>query len=251
MIIFRSIVSHSPLLLPCIQGKNKEEYLSLTRKAYQELVGRLYQKKPDTIIFISPHPMKEVANFLINFQSTYKISFPYFGDFDTYGDFQGEPLIFSQMTTFFRTTSFPISSFSSHVLDYGSGIPLSFFLPQLKETHILPLYTSETLSDKLHVSFGEELSSLLEESPRRIALMVSLDLPRNDQGFNKLILDALQNNQLHELYSGDQNVIQMETCSKKPLHLLSGFLKESRYQSEVLSHEIHEGSGLLMALLQL
>ncbi len=250
MIVSMAIVSHSPLILPYIQKKESDEFFVSLLAAYQELEGRLYQKKPDTLVFISPHSLKEKRNFLINFHPSFKISFPHFGDFENYGEFSGESVLTSLVTSHFRTREFPLSTFSSPLLDYGTGIPLTFFVPHLRETRILPLYTSEQLPNTTHKIFGEELLLPLDESTRRVAIIVSIDLQHNTSQTDETFLTVFKENNFNRITDIDTVSLEnIKACSYKPLFLLSGLLKEKQYHSETLFYDTSKESNILMALL--
>lgn len=250
MIISIAIVSHSLLLLPQIQKKEENKTLINFLASYQELEGRLYQKKPDTLFFLSPHAPKESASFLINFNPTFKISFPHFGDFENYGEYLGESVLFSALTSYFRTKEFPLAAYSSEILDYGTGIPLALLASHLRETRILSLHTSEQLSDEIHQSFGEYLFPLLDESPRRIAIVVSLDLERNTSEMNEILFNAFKKNNLNIFTNREKTTPHdIHTCSDKPLLLLSGLLKETQYQSEILFYDAFKENNMFLALL--
>lgn len=249
MIVFSSIVPHSPLLLPRLE---KEEDCAATLSALGAMEKSLYAAKPDVLLFISPHPSVTAATFLVNISPQYSVDLSSFGDYHSYPEFDGDVRLASDMKTSCHRSDFELASISQTQLDYGTSIPLLLLGEHLRDSKVLPLHSS-TLAAARHLEFGKFLSPVLHETNARIAIIASVDMHKDAQArADALLIEKIQAADLEAIASlPPENFLESSSCAQKPLSLLAGLLEGLDFKVGALSHEVAGKTGLLTCELDL
>lgn len=258
MIVFAAFTPHSPLLIEAI-GKENTRALSETREAMMHLSEELYASRPDVILMIATHRGAHKEAFAMNLHDEYFIDFQEFGDHSSYGDFEPDLELATQIQRQFRNDDLPFTLDSDANLDYGVGVPLSFFATLPVKRTIVPI-TYSFLPPKAHVQFGRLLREVCSASSKRIAIVASGDLSHTlssdapagyhpaGEEVDLLFKQSIEHNSLAQLLAADQQLLeQSHECAYKPLLILFGILEKIPVRPEILSYEHPFGVGQLVA----
>ena len=257
-IIKSYLLPHSPLLIPEI-GKANHSLLTKTSTAYQNIQKELVEKNIEIIVIISPHNNPQSDHFLINCAPEMDISFQYFGYIPPKTIVKGAIHLADQIKNGFKDTSL-LQSLSETSLDYGSGIPLYLLTKQNKDLRVINITPAENLDLAAHFDFAENLAKILDDSPKRIAVIASGDLShrlmRKSPGgyspkgtkFDNKIIEFLSHPEtaIENILGLDQRLIRdASECGLKPITILLGILKNKNWTPNILAYQTDFGVGYL------
>ncbi|MFA6551821.1 MAG: class III extradiol dioxygenase subunit B-like domain-containing protein [Patescibacteria group bacterium] len=257
MLIFAGITPHSPLLIPAV-GKENTKKLGATINSLNELEDDFYASQIDTLLIITPDDTINKKSFVINFSPAYGGNFSEFGDFSLKPAYRGDNALAFIIKDAFKKQEL-IKLTTVEKLSHHSLVPLHFLGAHKKDFKILPFHTAE-FDFAAHFNFGADLIEVILDSPKRIAVISSLEtssqLSKNSPGgyspkakkFDQKIIDLLKNKRYSELAE-----ISPEQADKagfneiKALLILAGMMSKINHQTDVLSYEAPFGVGNLTA----
>ncbi|MBD3251597.1 AmmeMemoRadiSam system protein B [Candidatus Uhrbacteria bacterium] len=261
MLVLSAIVPHSPLLAQTI-GKQKRDALHATLKAFVEIEERLYTKKIETVVMISPHAAHYPDAFSANMAPSFTGTLKTFGDHDTHVNIPADIALLDTLQRQFRTTEhLPFTLSSNEELDYGFTIPLLLLSRHLKNTKLVPLAPSQ-LGPQSHLEFGQELRRIIDETSTRTAFIASADLSHRltehspggmsveGPAFDATIRAKLAAMDTEGLLSMDLEAIEAAgQCGYLPIVTLAGLLDGTNTTYRELCYEAPFGVGYLTALI--
>lgn len=261
MLVFSAITPHPPILIPTI-GQDSLEQIKKTKEAMQELARDFYVSQPGTVIIISPHGKLLENAFTLNTSPEFTVSFKQFGDLETELKFMGDVELAYQVKEALET-EIPLQLISDPELDHGVGVPLYYLGQNTKNIKVVSLgYTSADL--KTHFALGQELTEIIRQSPKRIAVVASGDLshcltkqapaPYSPQGkkFDKKLIELLKEKEIDSILNLEPKFIQAAAeCGLKSVVILLGVLSEFNYTPQILSYQGPFGVGYLVCNFEL
>ncbi len=259
MIVHASIAPHSPALLPTI---SKEHFSELAQTIQSlEIVSQHAQKEqPDTILLIAPHDThSEEGKLTIHVPPVYKATFEEFGDLATTLTFTSDPLLADSLKTHLLKSGIGVVYDSDEHLEYSSSVPLAFYTKSY-QPKILVIHPSYSAHLKDYHRIGTLLQPVLQESPKKIAVIASADLSHclseaAPGGYKPEALKC-ENDILRMIKSGrtsrllklDEGMIaNYEICGLPSILVLLGILEPMHHTANVLSHEAPFGVGHIVA----
>jgi AmmeMemoRadiSam system protein B len=255
MLVFAAITPHPPIMIPNVGGDNLKQ-ISNTVSAMEKLGDLLAEKKPDSLIIISPHGELLADAFTVNLAPAFSANFKNFGDFITEMKFPNDAVL-AQMIK--EETTLPISYSNNEELDHGAAAPLFYLTKKNKDLPIVPLgYSLLTYED--HFKFGVELQKIINKTDKKIALIASGDLSHrltskapagfSPKGniFDERLISLLKEKDAQGILTFDKKLIEEAgQCGLRSILILLGVLNDIEYQPNVLSYEGPFGVGYLAA----
>ncbi len=255
MIKFACITPHPPILIPSI-GKENLAYLEKTKNSLEELAKNAKEKKIKTLIIISPHGQIEKDYFTINASPDFEVNFENFGDFSTKFNAKSDTGLIYGIKEELEEKNL-IKTIGNSLLDHGSAVPLYYFIQELKDVNIVPIYYSD-LNLEENYNFGKELKKLLARYKKNIGIIASGDLshrlnknapagysPRGAK-FDKKLIDLLKNKKSQDILEMDEELIhEAGECGLRSIAVLLGLMEDIEYDPKLLSYEGPFGVGYL------
>lgn len=251
-----AIVSHSPILIPEI-GKVNQQILNKTAEAYDELARQLQGNDIETIIIISPHGQSQADRFTINAGLDLTIDLSDFGYLGNGRKFKSDFDIIGEIK---KSANSEIQVINKVKMDYGTSVPVHLLTKNMPDVKIVSLTYAKDLSLEDHFLLGESIKAIIDNSPKRIALIASGDLshrlkkispagysPKGAKFDNKLI-EYLNNPETvrTNILSMDNNLIKdASECGLRSIAVLLGALSSVSYTPQMLAYQTELGIGYL------
>ena len=260
MISFAAITPHPPIIIPGIGQEDDLRLVADTIASMQKLGGELEAVNPDLLVIISPHAPLEPYSFGINRQRHLEGSFSDFGldrSFRLDNDLQVvDRIMFAGKN---NDEDVPVHTFESH-LDHGALVPL-FYLARNIQPAVVHLSFS-FMSLERHFNYGEIIGRILEQDPRKVAIIASGDLshrltknapagysPRGAE-FDHELISMLSNNFIGNILGLKPAFTdEVGECGLRSIVMSLGMLKHKKYSFSLLSYESPFGVGYLTARL--
>ena len=253
------VVPHPPIILPEV-GRGEEEKISATTKAYQEVMRRVVELNPDTIVITSPHSIMYNDYFHISPGESAR------GDMSQFRAPQVDITInydtefVKRLSELAASENVPAGTMGerSAKLDHGTMLPLRFLEQaglDLGKVKFLRIGLSG-LNAATHYKFGQEISRVADELNRRVVFVASGDLSHKlkedgpygfiSEGpqFDKEVMEILGDGKFLELLTMDQTMCSRAAeCGLRSFWIMSGALDRKAVTSESLSYEGTFGVG--------
>lgn len=256
-LVLGAITPHPPLILAPI-GKEKARDLKKTAKAFQLLEEDFYAAQPETVLILSPHGPFSPDAFSLNLAQHYISDMTEFGDISTKLRFDADFDLLTRLRDCARTSHIPVHFAHQENIDYGAAIPLSFLLPHLPKTKIIPIHYS-SLDYVTHFEFGRVLQQEILNSSKRIAVIASGDLshrlsedspagfsPRA-KIFDQKVIEGLSSLDHAKLLKIDPELVtEAHECGLRAFLILLGIFNSVNARFEQLSYEHPFGIGYLL-----
>lgn len=255
MLCFSALAPHPPIMIPNVGGKNLKK-IKNTVSAMEKLSDMLAEKKPDSLIIISPHGVLLPQAFTINLSPNLNASFKNFGDFITEMIFLNDTVL---AQTIKEETTLPTIYSNSEELDHGAAAPLFYLTKKIKDLPIVPLGYC-FLSYEEHFKFGFELQKIINKTEKKIAVIASGDLSHrltpdapagfSPQGniFDEKLVNLIKEKETQGILNLDKHLIEEAgECGLRSLIILLGILNHIEYRPKILSYEGPFGVGYLVA----
>lgn len=257
------LLPHPPIVVPEV-GKGEEQKIIDTIKGFDAVGKEIAQKKPDTIIIITPHGTM--------FQDAVSISYEddLCGDLGRFGassvsmktrvnrELASKINQFSnqyQVPSVLITNSFLKKYNASIGIDHGCMVPLYFINKFYKEYKIV-IINYAFLGDMDLYKFGMAVRNAVEESGEEVVLIASGDLSHalkeegpyryNKYGevFDKKFLEYLKNGDLEGLFNIPKEIVSgAGECGRRSVVIMTGALDEKKIKGELLSYQGTFGVG--------
>lgn len=257
MLNFAALVPHPPVMISEVGGE-KTKKVKKTITAMKELAGKLAEKDPETLIFITPHGPFHPEKINIAGTKGFRGDLRDFGadiEFELNNDLD----LAHKINQSANQEGIPSAIYQHGSdwtrLDHGVTVPLYYLTEELGETKIV-LITYSSLSRNYHFAFGELISQLLNEDEKNVSLIASGDLShrlnktestgysRIGKEFDKMLITYLKEGDLSSLIKIDQDIIdQAGECGYQSLIILLGAIGEKDWQARILSYEGPFGIG--------
>ncbi len=262
-LVFSAITPHPPIIIPTIGAGADLKLVEKTIKAMEKLGNELNNKKPETIIIISPHAQTDYNTFNINQSPTLSGNFHNFGDLETNLKFKNDLDLIENIKKECEKEIIPINFINNPDLDHGVLVPLYYLAKKYSDFKIIPLSFSY-LDRESHFLFGKALFSAIEKSRKKTAIVASGDLSHcltkdapvgyNPLGeeFDKRIVDFIKKKDVKDILEMGQSLVENAAeCGYRSIVILLGALDKLNYKPEILSYEGPFGVGYLVANLKL
>jgi len=261
-ITFASICPHPPILIPEIGGKEREK-IKKTVNALNNLSNILANKKPETLIVISPHGL--VYPDRMNICGMPLI----FGDFGHFGhpevrfkftnDLRLAEAIDKQANQEGIKTLLYNNGQEVYILDHGSLVPLYFLTHKLdRPVKLIPVAYS--LQDRrTHFKFGQIIQTVVSSQSSTVGIIASGDLshrllPSSPNGygaegkkFDQKLVDLINKKATDEILYLDEDLVEEAgECGYQSILILLGALSGVKWEPEILSYEGPFGVGYLV-----
>lgn len=257
------LMPHPPIIIPEI-GRGEESKITDTLKAMDKIACDVAEKRPDTIIIISPHGT--LFRDAISIMGTPRLK----GDF---GQFRAKNIIIEKENDIELAREIDGEAWSKGIptvlmdkerlneygmegnLDHGALVPLYFIEKEYKQYKLVHL-TYGLLSKSELYDFGKVLSSCIEKSDRNIVLIASGDLSHkltkdapagyhpSGKIFDEILIDLLGKGDVEGIFSIDTSLTNSAgECGLRSIEILLGAFDGFEISAEVLSYEGPFGVG--------
>ena len=259
-IVYGCIVPHPPLLVPEVGG-GREIEISATTKAMKELARRLAEKRPETVIVISPHGTMLYDSMGIATAGSLRGTMRDWGARSADHDFENDPDMVAALQAEVSASGIPLDSIGDreYNLDHGVMVPIYFLIEGMKGVPLVPL-TFSMLPLSTHFSFGQAIRRAAERMEKRIAIVASGDLSHRlirdapagydpmGEVFDKTLIEAIQSYDVPAILNLDEQLIDRAgECGLRSIVILLGALDGLEVKTDVLSYEGPFGVGYLVA----
>ncbi|MFH1667940.1 MAG: class III extradiol dioxygenase subunit B-like domain-containing protein [Candidatus Komeilibacteria bacterium] len=252
-----AFVPHPPLIIPEIGGDNIAQVAN-TIQALEKLNELIYQLKIETlIIFANQDDLFDNA-FGINHASNLIADFTTFGDIAKYPPYKNDIELSYQIREYLETRQ-SVVLYSNEKLHYSIAIPLFYLLKNITTTKVIPINNSQ-LNYERHWQFGNQIKDCCINSNKRIGIIASGNLSHcltveapgglsaRGKEFDSFVLDSLKRKNISRLLDIDQQLItEAKPSGYRSLIMLLGVLKNTQFETEILSYEYPLGIGYLTA----
>lgn len=253
-------VPHPPIILPEV-GRGEERKIKKTADALLEVMRRVAELNPETLIITSPHsvlysdyihisPGKSASGDMGSFRTpNMKISVDYDTQFVT------------ELEQLSKFENLPAGTLGERdrTLDHGTIIPLYFLNKLYTDYHVVRIGLSD-LSPISHYRFGECIAEVAEKLGRRAVIIASGDLSHKlkENGpygfapegpkFDKELTDALASGDFLTLLNFSPAFADAAAeCGLRSFQIMAGALDKKAVTHELLSYEGPFGVGYCVA----
>lgn len=270
-IIGAYLVPHPPIILSEI-GKGKEKEIHNTIDAMNEIAKHIKNKKPDTIVLISPHgpvfrdaiAIGGVEHFEGDMSKfgTYEVSFKKENDIelakniDSVGWENGIPTILLDDDK--------IKEFNlAFKLDHGAIVPLYFIEKEYSKYKLIHI-TYGLLSREELYKFGKLIQKIIKNSDKNAIIIASGDLShklskdapygysKKGKEFDELLLSCISNNNVQGIFEIDDDLaIQAGECGFRSIQIMFGALDGYNIDAKVNSYDGPFGVGYAVASIEI
>ncbi|MDD7794096.1 AmmeMemoRadiSam system protein A [Clostridium sp. 'White wine YQ'] len=257
------LLPHPPIVIPEV-GKGEEKKISDTSDNFQKISKEIAEKKPNTIIIITPHG--------VMFQDAISLSY----EDDISGDLKDfrvpdvsmklkinkeltnkiYELAYSEGISSVMATNTLLNKYNSSVnLDHGAMVPL-YFINKYYGDYKLVHITYSALSDIDLYRFGICINKAVEELNEDCILIASGDLSHKlkEEGpygfdaagekFDKEFLHCLHMGDVKGVFNIDKGTVcNAGECGRRSIAILLGTLDEKKFIGDLLSYEGTFGVG--------
>ena len=249
-------VPHPPIILPEI-GRGEEQKIGKTTEAYETVMRRIAELRPDTVVVTSPHSIMYADYFHISPGKGAK------GDF---GEFRApevkiaagyDEAFVSALTKNCDAKGLPAGTLGERDarLDHGTMIPLYFLDKYYRDFKLVRIGLSG-LSGREHYRLGQCIAKTAEELSRRVVVIASGDLSHKlraegpygfaAQGpeFDKQVTLAFEAGDFLSLLTLPPEFCDAAAeCGLRSFQIMAGALDRKSVAPELLSYEGPFGVG--------
>lgn len=253
------VVPHPPIILPEV-GHGEEEKISATSNSYKEVMRRVVELDPDTIIITSPHTVLYADYFHISPGEKAQ------GDMTQFHAPQVDLTInydvefVARLCELADAENLPAGTLGerSPKLDHGTLIPIRFLEQaglDLGKVKFLRIGLSG-LNAATHYKFGQKISQVADELGRRVVFIASGDLSHKlkedgpygfvDEGpkFDDQVMKILGGGKFLQLLTMDNTLCNKAAeCGLRSFWIMAGALDKKNITPEFLSYEGTFGVG--------
>ncbi|HWQ07310.1 MAG TPA: AmmeMemoRadiSam system protein A [Feifaniaceae bacterium] len=259
-ILMACIVPHPPIILPEI-GKGQEWEIRNTSAAYKEIAKRVREKKPETIIVLSPHATSYADYFHISPGTKAH------GDFARFGAKQVEVTAFydeeftKALEVAAKRAGIPAGTQGEREksLDHGTMIPLTFLAERELPCATVRIGLSG-LDAVAHYRLGKCIRKVSDDLNRDVVIIASGDLSHKllesgpygyaEEGpvFDQLVTKAMAEGDFFTMMTFDPQLCQAAAeCGLGSFEIMAGVFDRQNVKSEMLSYEGPFGVGYAVA----
>jgi len=252
-------VPHPPIILPEV-GHGEEEKISATIKSYKEVMRRVVELNPETIIITSPHSILYADYFHISPGESARGDMAQFRAPQVDLTIQYDTEFVKRLSDLAASENVPAGTLGERnsKLDHGTMLPVRFLEQaglDLSKVKFLRVGLSG-LNAAMHYKFGQEISRVADELERRVVFVASGDLSHKlksdgpygfvNEGpqFDEEVTKNLGGAKFLELLTMDKTMCDRAAeCGLRSFWIMAGALDRKSVKSELLSYEGPFGVG--------
>ncbi|MCF6464352.1 AmmeMemoRadiSam system protein A [Clostridium sp. Cult2] len=254
---------HPPIIVEEI-GRGEEKRAKETIEGSKKLAKDIKDKKPSTIITITPHGPLFRDAISISTKKILKGDFKNFGERSLHYEFENDLELVNNIIEKSNQQNISIARVDENLaedfnislkLDHGALVPLYFVGKEYNDYKLVHI-TYGLLPPKDLYRFGQIIQDSVLESEKNVVLIASGDLSHklSDEGpysyspygekFDKKIVNILKEGDFKSIVSFDLSLSERAgECGLRSLMILSGFLDGFNVEPDVLSYEGPFGIG--------
>lgn len=254
---------HPPIIVEEI-GRGQEKRANKTLEGSKGLAKDIKERRPSTIIIITPHGPLFRDAISISTQEYLKGDFRNFGAANLKLQFENNLELVNNILKRSGIEDIPVAKIDEDLakdfnidleLDHGALVPLYFVDKEYKDFKLIHI-TYGLLSPKELYRFGQLIQNLVLESEEEVAFIASGDLSHklSNEGpysyspygekFDKELVELLRKGDFKSIVSFDLSLSEKAgECGLRSLMILSGFLDGFKIEPEILSYEGPFGVG--------
>ncbi|MDR1689686.1 MAG: AmmeMemoRadiSam system protein A [Clostridiales bacterium] len=254
------VLPHPPLIIPEV-GRGQEKEISETVRAYERIAGEIAAKKPDTIVFVTPHSMMYVDYFHISPSCTAQGNFASYraGNVELEVEYDAE--FVDALCHEAEKTGISAGTLGEKIaaLDHGVMVPL-FFLRKF-DFDFKAVRISISGQDYLsHYKLGEMISSVSDKTGKKTVFIASGDLSHKltqDGPYGFSMEGPMFDSQITEIFktAAFDKLINLSEdfaeaaaeCGLKGFFVMAGALNKKSVKQELVSYEGPFGVGYAVA----
>jgi aromatic ring-opening dioxygenase LigB subunit len=255
-----ALTPHPPIIVPGV-GEGREKEASVTLKGIAGMMERVRERKPETILLLSPHQPYALGAFALNSAPLVKGGLEVYGARDASFELRAPQPKIDALAEFLGAEDVPVSVASSTGLDrdQGSSVPLYF----LENTYgCLPdivLSSPIGLDRKASFKLGEAISKF--DDGRTWGLLVSGDLSHRlkpgapagyspmGEKFDAAVVESLEKADPSPIFDLPGRLIEdAGECGMRSVLAMLGMASSMGAKIDVLSYEGPYGVGYCNAV---
>ena len=259
-ILMAAIVPHPPIILPEI-GRGQEREIRKTSEAYLEIARRVREKKPETIVVLSPHATSYADYFHISPGAKAHGDFGQFGAKAVEVSAHYDEAFVKALELAARRAGVPAGTRGERdkTLDHGTMIPLAFLAQRELPCAIVRIGLSG-LDATMHYRLGKCIKKVSEEFDRDTVIVASGDLSHKllETGpygfaaegpvFDGLVTKAMADGDFYSMLTFDPLIYEPAAeCGLGSFQIMAGAFDRQTVKSELLSYEGPFGVGYAVA----
>ena len=252
-------VPHPPIILPEV-GHGEEEKISATIKSYKEVMRRVVELNPETIIITSPHSILYADYFHISPGESARGDMAQFRAPQVDLTIKYDTEFVKRLSELAANENVPAGTLGERnsKLDHGTMLPVRFLEQaglDLSKVKFLRVGLSG-LNAAMHYKFGQEISRVADELERRVVFVASGDLSHKlksdgpygfvNEGpqFDEEVTKNLGGAKFLELLTMNKTMCDRAAeCGLRSFWIMAGALDRKSVKSELLSYEGPFGVG--------
>lgn len=251
-IVSSYVVPHPPLIVPEI-GRGEENKVRKTINSYKEVAEDIALKRPDTIVFISPHTKAYIDSFVMLDNNKLLGSFSKFGVDISYEESNDLELV-NTINDISNDRGVPIIKIEDE-LDHGVLVPLYYIKKVYNDFKIIVVSLSG-LSLVDHYRLGMVIRDSINKLGRKCSIVSSGDLSHKLQEYGPYgycsegvqydleIMKVLESCDFSKLLEFDYNFLDKASeCGHRSFTIMAGCLDGYNLFGTNLSHEDVTGVG--------
>ena len=259
-IIKAYVLPHPPLAVPAV-GRGKEEKISKTLKALEEVALEIKELKPETIIYITPHNVMYADYFHISPGQKATGDLSKFGAPGVKFQVTYDTELIEKISQLATQNDFPAGTLGERVasLDHAYTVPAWFVNQKYTEYKAIRVCQSG-MDPALHYKFGQLIAEAAKLLDRKTVLIASADLshklessgpygfaPEGAQ-FDKIISYVLDTGDFLTLLQIPETLRENAAeCGYNSITILAGCFDRLGVNSKLLSYEGPFGVGYAVA----
>lgn len=256
MINFACLTPHPPLLIPKV-GREQTNLIADTVKSMNILSDEIPQNT-EIIVLISPHAPILTGKFAVSSNNKFIGDLREFGDNDDRLEFAPAQELLELILRISGFEMEEISNNGMNIIDHASFVPLFYLAKKIKIPPKLLILSYSFDNLQTHFEYGKALCGILENYPKKTALILSGDLShrlshnapygyhQNGPKFDKIIQKFLKDRDTASILNlTDDFTSDAAECGLKAICIGLGILDKIKWEFYKLSYEAPFGVGYL------
>lgn len=257
------LMPHPPIIVPEV-GRGEEKKIQKTIDSLNTVSINIKEKKPDTIIVVTPHGYVFRDAVAVTVFSRLEGDLGQFGARGVRFEFENDLELVEKIVEESRKRDIPIAEVDDELakkyvlpkkLDHGTIVPLYFVTKHYANFRLVHISYGFLSFEQLY-EFGTAIGDAIRNSNKKVVFIASGDLshkltPNSPNGytpkgevFDKKLLDLLSEMKVEEIIGMDKGLIEEAAeCGFRSVCVMLGVLDGYEVKAKVLSHEGPFGVG--------
>lgn len=251
---------HPPVMVSSVGGEEGLRPIKKTVEAMKKISEVVAAKKPEVLIFITPHGpvFPDAINIRIPPEGRLEGDLMMFGSLERWM-FKSDNELGREIRRGAEKEGLKIIEIEEDVLDHGVLAPLSYLAEVLPKTVELVSMNISMASYRVHFNFGKVVQKVCSKYPKRIVFVASGDLshslkpgapaPYNPAGkkFDEKLVKLLEEGKTEQVLLLDPFwVDEAAECGLRSICTLLGAVEGLNYEQKNYSYEGPYGVGYLV-----